>query len=93
MTNLNHQMNYLNKQFICEHAKSGKCDGKFSDGSNNKCGHEKLHHIRKFKVGFCNEKGIIHCSEANERGLKNPRECVSPKDIIEEIIDNKMFEI
>ena len=91
MINLNHPMNYLNKKYICEHAKSGKCDGIFSD-SGSKCGHEKLHHIRKFEAGFCNEKDKINCSEAIKRGLKNPRQCVL-KDMIEEIIDNKMFEI
>jgi hypothetical protein len=83
--------NYLNKQFICEHAKSGKCDGKFHD-TGGKCGHGELHHLRKFQVGFCDEN-IVNCSEAKRRGLKNPRQCISPKDMIEEIIDNKMFEI
>ena len=42
-----------NKLFICEHAKSGKCDGIFPD-TGLSCGHEKLHEKRKFEVGFCN---------------------------------------
>ena len=82
---------YSNKLFICEHAKSGKCDGIFSD-HGNECGHHILHQKRAFKIGCCDERYKINCTEAIHRGLKNPRVCI-PQNIIEEIIDNKMFEI
>jgi len=90
MINLNQMTTYSNKLYICEHAKSGKCSGVFHDTGT--CSHQILHQKRKFIVGCCDEKDKIYCSEAKNRGLKNPRTCV-PQNIIEEIIDNKLFEI
>ena len=87
--------NYSDKKlFICEHAKSGKCNGIFGDKSNStyKCEHYIPHSRLFFRVGDCTKNNIIYCTEAKLRNLKNPRMCV-PYKIIEEIIDSKLFEI
>lgn len=94
LTTLNLMKNYSDKKlFICEHAKSGKCDGIFNDDvKSRKCEHSIPHSRLFFQVGDCTKENTVYCSEAKYRKLKNPRTCI-PYKIIEEMLDNKLFEI